>query len=141
MKLNEKRIVDYLESKNRHCIVWNESANGINLDKRAVVQYWKEAPKPTAKFLNGGGKAILSPFSYCYFETQNKKAQPQLCLLFFIIFICFARIVYAVSCVVSFVIARWQVFVLHFRCRVPQPFDTNATPFDNSAVQPVCRQK
>ncbi len=62
------RIIDYLESKNRHCIVWNDSAKGGNLDERAVVQYWKESPKPTAKFLNEGGKAILSPFSYCYFD-------------------------------------------------------------------------
>lgn len=62
------RIIDYLESKGRHCIVWNEAANGANLDKRAVVQYWKENPKPTVKFINEGGKAILSPFSYCYFD-------------------------------------------------------------------------
>lgn len=62
------RIIDYLESKNRHCIVWNDSAKGGNLDKRAVIQYWKESPKPTAKFLNEGGKAVLSPFSYCYFD-------------------------------------------------------------------------
>lgn len=62
------RIIDYLESKNRHCIVWNEAAKGKNLDKRAVIQYWKEVPEPTVKFLNGGGKAILSPFSYCYLD-------------------------------------------------------------------------
>lgn len=62
------RIVDYLESRNRHCIVWNDSAKGGNLDKRAIIQYWKENPKPSVRFLNEGGKAILSPFSYCYFD-------------------------------------------------------------------------
>lgn len=62
------RIIDYLESKHRHAIVWNDSAKGKNLDKRAVVQYWKEQPAPTVEFLNGGGKAILSPFSYCYLD-------------------------------------------------------------------------
>jgi hexosaminidase len=62
------RIVDYLESKGRHGIVWNDSAKAGNLDKRAVIQYWKESPKPTARFLNEGGKVILSPFSYCYFD-------------------------------------------------------------------------
>lgn len=62
------RIVDYLESKGRHCIVWNDSAKAGNLDKRAIVQYWKESPKPTVRFLNEGGKVILSPFSYCYFD-------------------------------------------------------------------------
>lgn len=62
------RIIAYLESKNRHCIVWNDSAKGGNLDKRAVVQYWKESPNPTARFLNSGGKAVFSSFSYCYFD-------------------------------------------------------------------------
>ncbi len=62
------KVIDYLESKDRHAIVWNEAANGENLDKRATVQYWKEKPTPTIRFLNKGGKAILSPFSYCYFD-------------------------------------------------------------------------
>ena len=62
------RIIDYLEKKNRHAIVWNEATMGGNLDKRAIVQYWKESPKSTVKFLNEGGKAFLSPFSYCYLD-------------------------------------------------------------------------
>ncbi len=62
------KVIDYLESKGRHAIVWNEATKGKNLDKRAIVQYWKESPKDTVRFLNDGGKAILSPFSYCYFD-------------------------------------------------------------------------
>ena len=62
------KVINYLESKNRHAIVWNEAARGKNLDKRAVIQYWKESPKETVRFLNEGGKAILSPFSYCYLD-------------------------------------------------------------------------
>lgn len=62
------KVIDYLEGKGRHAIVWNEAAKGENLDKRALVQYWKEDSKPTVKFLNDGGRAILSPFSYCYFD-------------------------------------------------------------------------
>lgn len=62
------KIIEHLESKGRHAIVWNEAAKGENLDKRATVQYWKEKYKPTVRFLNEGGKAILSPFSYCYFD-------------------------------------------------------------------------
>ena len=62
------RIIDYLECKGRHGIVWNDSAKGGNLDKRAIIQYWKESPKPTVRFLNEGSKVILSPFSYCYFD-------------------------------------------------------------------------
>lgn len=62
------KVIAYLESKGRHAIVWNEASRGENLDKRAIVQYWKEDSKPTVKYLNEGGKAILSPFSYCYFD-------------------------------------------------------------------------
>jgi hexosaminidase len=62
------KVIDYLESKGRHAIVWNEAAKGENLDKRALVQYWKEDSKPTVKFLNEGGRAILSPFSYYYLD-------------------------------------------------------------------------
>lgn len=62
------KVIDYLESKGRHAIVWNDAASGANLDKRAIVQYWKEKPQPTVRFLNEGGKAILSPFSYYYLD-------------------------------------------------------------------------
>ncbi|MBO5896142.1 MAG: family 20 glycosylhydrolase [Clostridia bacterium] len=62
------RVINYLEGKGKHAIVWNEAAKGKSLDKRAIVQYWKESPRDTVRFLNDGGKAILSPFSYCYFD-------------------------------------------------------------------------
>ena len=62
------RIIDYLESRGRHCIVWNDSAKGKNLDKRAVIQYWKENDRAGVDFINSGGKSILSPFSYCYLD-------------------------------------------------------------------------
>lgn len=62
------KVIAYLESKGRHAIVWNEAVRGDNLDKRATAQYWKEDSKPTVRFLNSGGKAILSPFSYCYLD-------------------------------------------------------------------------
>ena len=62
------RIIDRLESKGRHAIVWNDAAKGKNLDKRAILQYWKENDKPSIDFINSGGKAILAPFSYYYFD-------------------------------------------------------------------------
>ena len=62
------RIVDHLEQKGRHAIVWNEAARGGNLDRRAVLQCWKEGERASVRFINGGGKAILSPFSRCYFD-------------------------------------------------------------------------
>ena len=62
------RVIGYLESKNRRGIVWNDAVKGGNLDKRAVVQYWKENDAASVRFLNEGGRAILSPFSYCYLD-------------------------------------------------------------------------
>ena len=62
------RIVEYLAQKNRRCIVWNDTAKGKNLDKRAIIQYWKEHHRASVRFINAGGSAILSPFSYCYLD-------------------------------------------------------------------------
>lgn len=62
------KVIDYLENKGRHCIVWNDTVRGGNLDKRAIIQYWKERDRASVDFLNSGGKAILSPFSYCYLD-------------------------------------------------------------------------
>ena len=61
-------IIDYLDKKGKTAIVWNDAAKGSNLDKRAVLQYWKELPKNTVEYANNGGKIILSPFSYFYFD-------------------------------------------------------------------------
>ena len=61
-------IIDYLDKKGKTAIVWNDAAKGSNLDKRAVLQYWKEVPKNTVDYANTGGKVILSPFSYFYFD-------------------------------------------------------------------------
>ena len=62
------RIVDHLAKKDRRCIVWNDAVKGGNLDRRAVIQYWKEGDRASVQFINGGGSAILSPFSYCYLD-------------------------------------------------------------------------
>ena len=62
------RIIDYLDGKGRKCVVWNDAAKGRNLDKRAIIHYWKENHKPSIQFINNGGKAILSPFSYYYLD-------------------------------------------------------------------------
>lgn len=62
------KVIDYLEEKGRHAIVWNDAAKGKNLDKRAILQYWKENDKASIDFINSGGKAILSPFTYYYLD-------------------------------------------------------------------------
>ena len=62
-------IIDYLDKKGKKTIVWNDAAKGSNLDKRAILQFWKETyTKPSTDFANGGGKMILSPFTYYYMD-------------------------------------------------------------------------
>ncbi len=62
------RIIDYVDKKGKQCIVWNDSVKGGNLDRRAVIQYWKERDRASVEFLNSGGHAVLSPFSYFYLD-------------------------------------------------------------------------
>lgn len=59
-------VISHLEEKGKTCIVWNDAAAGKNLDKRAVVQYWKENDSATFNYANLGGRLILSPFTYYY---------------------------------------------------------------------------
>lgn len=60
------KVIEHLEGKGKTCIVWNDAAEGKNLDRRAIVQYWKEKSAPSAEFANSGGRLILSPFTYYY---------------------------------------------------------------------------
>ena len=59
-------VIEQLGKKGKTCIVWNDAAAGKNLSKDAIVQYWKENDKATFEFANGGGRLILSPFTYYY---------------------------------------------------------------------------
>ena len=62
------KIIEFLSAKGKQCIVWNDTMKGNGLDKRAIVQYWKEHDKGTIQYANAGGKLILSPFSYYYMD-------------------------------------------------------------------------
>lgn len=63
----ENRIASYLKEKGRTAIVWNEAANGGNLDPDTVVQLWIDDKEYMVKHhLEKGGKAIISPVKNCY---------------------------------------------------------------------------
>lgn len=62
------RIIEFLSEKGKKCIVWNDTMKGSRLDKRAIVQYWKENDKGTVDYANHGGEIILSPFSSYYMD-------------------------------------------------------------------------
>lgn len=65
------RVVDYLASRGREAIVWNDGLCNV-LDPRAIVQYWTpwylEGPGRTIRRINAGGRAILSPFMHLYYD-------------------------------------------------------------------------
>lgn len=62
------RIAAYLKSKGRRSMVWNEAANGGNLDPDMVLQLWTEDKDgKVLDHLNKGGSVLLSEMmrSYC----------------------------------------------------------------------------
>lgn len=68
----ENKILDYLKTKGKKLIAWNDvlQANNLNTDdKNIVIQYW--TPKRDAKaeeYVNNGGEAILSNHQSFYFD-------------------------------------------------------------------------
>lgn len=63
------RIYDYLKTKNKIMIGWNEVLNAGNIDKNIVVQYWTDyRDKKCENFAANGGKVILSKHQSFYFD-------------------------------------------------------------------------
>lgn len=63
----ENRIAAYLHKRGRTPIVWNEAADGGNLDQNVMMQLWTEDKEHrVAEHLHRGGKVILSNFFNCY---------------------------------------------------------------------------
>lgn len=63
----ENRIIAFLKKKGRTAIVWNDAANGGNLDADAMIQLWTEdKDNMAAKHIQKGGKVILSNEKNCY---------------------------------------------------------------------------
>lgn len=62
-----KTISDYLKSKGKTAITWNESLKGDMLNKDdAVVQRWMDKENLSIKFANKGGKIIETDFYHYY---------------------------------------------------------------------------
>lgn len=58
----------YLKTKGKSVIVWNESIRGDNLLTDAAVQYWMDKTDFSVKWANSGNKLILSPFAPYYMD-------------------------------------------------------------------------
>lgn len=68
----ENRICEYLKTKGKKLIAWNDvlAADNINKeDKNIVIQYWtKKRDKRAEDYINSGGEAIMSNHQYFYFD-------------------------------------------------------------------------
>ncbi len=60
------KIADFLRSKGRKPIVWNESLRSGILRNNTVVQMWMDRKKDSVAFANNGGKIIVSDFFHYY---------------------------------------------------------------------------
>ena len=65
------RVIAYLSARGRQAIVWNDGFSET-LSPDAICQYWtsltKNGPGQIARYVNAGGKAILSPASRVYYD-------------------------------------------------------------------------
>ncbi len=68
----ENKINKYLKSKGRMTVGWNEILKSDNIDNddhNIIVQYWTpQRDKNAEKYVNGGGKMIMSNHQSFYFD-------------------------------------------------------------------------
>lgn len=63
------RIAEYLESKNKRLIVWNEALSAENLSKDVIGQYWTpQDDKNVKKHIRKGGQVVISKHQAFYFD-------------------------------------------------------------------------
>ena len=59
-------VCEYLHSKGRRAIVWNDSLKAGALPPQITVQYWLGSKKTTLAHIAGGGSVIASEMGYMY---------------------------------------------------------------------------
>lgn len=63
------RVSEYLKSKGKRLIVWNEALCADNLDRSTIGQYWTpKNDKNVRKHLENGGEIIISKHQSFYFD-------------------------------------------------------------------------
>lgn len=68
------RVSEYLKSKGKRLIVWNEALCADNLDKRTIGQYWTpKNDKNVRKHLENGGEMIISKHQAFYFDMCHSQ--------------------------------------------------------------------
>ncbi len=62
------KISDYLKTKGKKAIVWNDILKGKKLDSDIVIQRWMDKKNLAPEYANRGSKVIISDFSPYYFD-------------------------------------------------------------------------
>ncbi len=62
------RVIDYLKTKGKKAICWNDALAGGNLSNTATVQFWMDKKDLTVNWANRGRKVIVSDFYHYYFD-------------------------------------------------------------------------
>lgn len=60
------RVADFLESKGKKAIVWNEALNGGKVVSDVLVQQWKDKKGEAGKWANAGKRTIVSEHTRYY---------------------------------------------------------------------------
>ena len=68
------RVCEYLKSKGKRLIVWNEALCADNLDVSTIGQYWtQEKDKNVLKHIENGGEIIISKHEAFYFDMCHSQ--------------------------------------------------------------------
>ncbi len=68
------KLNDFLVSKGKHMIGWNEILQKEGVNKSVVAQYWTpQRDKKAEEYVNSGGKMILSKHGAFYFDMPYAK--------------------------------------------------------------------
>jgi|LSQX01.2.fsa_nt_gb hexosaminidase len=65
------KVADYLSSKGKKTISWNESLKSGILSSDIIVQQWLKGEKAVTKHVNNGGSAIFSDFGHVYLDYPH----------------------------------------------------------------------
>ena len=65
-----KKVFDFLTSKGRRALGWDEILDGSPLD--AMIMSWR-GTEPGAKAAETGHDVVMTPTTYCYFDYQQVK--------------------------------------------------------------------
>lgn len=62
------QIIEFLRTKGKHLIGWNEILDATTLDSETIVEWWNTEREKPLKWLSKGGKIILCSWSHVYLD-------------------------------------------------------------------------